>query len=61
MKKTLLIPAVFTLILAFGVSVFGAASVDGLLTTQIGAAPLSLTPVVITFDHRVGSSDFLML
>jgi len=61
MKRIYLIPAVFTFILAFGMSVFGAVSVDSLLTTQVNASPLSLTPVVITFDHRIANSDFLML
>src|SRR5438445_5284482 len=54
MKRIYLIPAVLTFILAFGLSAFGAVSVDSLLTTQVNASPLSLTPVVITFDHRVG-------
>src|SRR5258708_18415119 len=61
MKRIYLVAAVFTFILVFGLSVFGAVSIDGLLTTQVKASPLSLTPVVITFDHRVGNSDFLML
>lgn len=38
-----------------------APSIDGLLATKINAAPLGLTPVVITFDHKPVSSDFVML
>ena len=43
------------------VSAVAATSVDGLLAARINAAPLSLTPVVITFDHNVTNNDFLML
>ena len=43
------------------VSALAATSVDGLLAARINAAPLSLTPVVITFDHKVTNNDFLML
>ena len=43
------------------VSAFSATSIDGLLAARINASPLSLTPVVITFDHSVTSNDFLML
>ncbi|PYS87322.1 MAG: hypothetical protein DMF62_12830 [Acidobacteria bacterium] len=38
-----------------------APSIDGLLATKINAAPLGLTPVVITFDHKPVNSDFVML
>ena len=34
-------------------------SLDGLLTSQINASPLALTPVVITFNHKPTNSDFL--
>jgi subtilisin family serine protease len=47
--------------IAASVSVFAAPSVDSLLAATINAAPLSLTPVVITFDHSMTSNDFLML
>lgn len=40
---------------------FAIPSVDRLLKQQIDAAPLSLKPVIITFDHKPTSSDFLML
>ena len=58
MKKTL---AVLLFIFALSFSTFAAPSVDGLLATRINASPLSLTPVVITFDHSVTNTDFLML
>lgn len=36
-------------------------SVDRLLDATVNAAPLALTPVVITYDHQPGSADFLAL
>ena len=53
--------AVLVITITVSISVLAAASVDGLLAARINALPLSLTPVVITFDHKVTSSDFLML
>ena len=47
--------------IAASVSAVAAPSVDSLLATRINASPLSLTPVVITFDHSVTNNDFLML
>jgi subtilisin family serine protease len=47
--------------IAASVSATAAPSVDSLLAARINASPLSLTPVVITFDHGVTSNDFLML
>ena len=61
MKRLAYIPALIILTLAINLSIFAAPSIDKLLNTQINAAPVSLTPVVITFDHKVGNSDFLML
>jgi len=52
---------VLVVTIAASVSVFAAPSVDSLLAAKINAAPLSLTPVVITFDHSMTSNDFLML
>lgn len=46
---------------AFSVSALAAASVDGLLSTQINTAPLALTPVIITFDHQPAAGDFTYL
>ncbi len=53
--------AVVIVAIAASVSALAAPSVDGLLAARINAAPLSLTPVVITFDHSVTNTDFLML
>src|SRR5215510_3319921 len=53
--------AVVLVTIAASVSVIAGPSVDGLLAARINALPLSLTPVVITFDHNVTSGDFLML
>src|ERR671912_1586950 len=53
--------AVVVVTIAAFVSAVAAPSVDGLLAAKINASPLSLTPVVITFDHSVTNSDFLML
>jgi len=52
---------VLVVTIAASVSVFAAPSVDSLLAARINALPLSLTPVVITFDHSVTNNDFLML
>jgi hypothetical protein len=40
---------------------FAAPSVDSLLAARIDASPLDPTAVVITFDHSITNSDFLML
>lgn len=53
--------AVAIVTIAASVSAIAAPSIDGLLAARINASPLSLTPVVITFDHSVTNSDFLML
>src|SRR5215216_6892925 len=53
--------AVLVVTIAASVSAVAAPSVDSLLAARINALPLSLTPVVITFDHSVTSNDFLML
>ncbi|HET9714034.1 MAG TPA: S8 family serine peptidase [Pyrinomonadaceae bacterium] len=58
MRKAL---AVVVVTIAAYVSAVAAPSVDSLLAARINAAPLSLTPVVITFDHKVTNNDFLML
>ena len=61
MKRLVKIPALLILTFAINFSIFAAPSIDRLLSSQISASPLALTPVVITFDHKVGSTDFLML
>ena len=53
--------AVVLVTIAASFSAFAVPSVDSLLATRINLAPLSLTPVVITFDHKVTNTDFLML
>jgi hypothetical protein len=49
------------LIMAVATTAFAAPSVDRLLTQKISAAPTALTPVIITFDHKVTNNDFLVL
>jgi serine protease AprX len=53
--------AILVVAIAASISAIAAPSVDSLLAARINAAPLSLTPVVITFDHSVTNNDFLML
>ena len=60
-KVLAVVLAVMIAAIAAASSAFAAPSVDSLLAARINAAPLSLTPVVITFDHGLTSSDFLML
>ena len=43
------------------ITAFALPSVDRLLNQQVAALPLRLTPVVITFDHKLGTADFTML
>lgn len=60
--KTLLKAATgFLFFLTFAGSAMAASSIDKLLPQQISSAPLALTPVVITYDHKPGSADFLQL
>jgi subtilisin family serine protease len=42
-------------------SALAAPSIDRRLAEQIAAAPLSLTPVVITYDHQPAGADFTAL
>ena len=58
LAKTL---AVLVIAISASISAFATPSVDGLLAARINLSPLSLTPVVITFDHKVTNTDFLML
>src|SRR5689334_21261899 len=53
--------AVVVLIIAANLAVSAAVSVDKLLISQINARPLTLTPVIITFNHKPASADFAML
>ena len=61
MRMLVKVLTVVLITIAASISVTAGPSVDNLLATRINASPLSLTPVLITFDHSVTSSDFLML
>jgi subtilisin family serine protease len=61
MRRLVKTVAILVVMFAATVSAVAAPSVDSLLAAKINASPLSLTPVVITFDHKVTSNDFLML
>jgi subtilisin family serine protease len=61
MKRLMNVFGLATIILAINLSIFAAPSVDGLLSSQVNASPLALTPVIITFNSRPTDSDFLML
>jgi subtilisin family serine protease len=61
MNKFLKCFAVFLFAVMLQINAFAAPSIDRLLNRQIAASPLKLTPVVITFDHKVGNPDFTML
>ncbi|HSU25349.1 MAG TPA: hypothetical protein VLI65_05175, partial [Pyrinomonadaceae bacterium] len=53
--------AVVLIMSAASMAVSAAVSVDRLLVSQVNAAPLALTPVIITFNHKPASADFAML
>ena len=61
MKKIIYGIAALVLVLSFQLVLLAAPKVDGLLNQQVNAAPFSLTPVVITFNSKPTSADFLML
>jgi hypothetical protein len=61
MKRLINILVLIIFVLSVNLAVIAAQSIDRLLNMQLNTAPLSLTPVVITFDHKVGNTDFLML
>ena len=42
-------------------TLLAAPSIDGLLATRVNNSPLSLTPVIITFNHQPTSADYTML
>ena len=60
MKRTYIL-AVVLFIIGANLAASAAVSVDRLLSAQVSTAPLSLTPVIITFDHRPIAADFTML
>ena len=53
--------AVAAFAIIFQITALALPSVDRLLNQQIAASPLKLTPVVVTFDHKLTNTDFLML
>ena len=61
MKKIIYGIATLVLVLSFQLVLLAVPKVDGLLNQQVNAAPFSLTPVVITFNSKPTSADFLML
>ncbi len=61
MKKLFYVIATLVLVLSMQAVLLAAPKVDALLNNQVSAAPLSLTPVVITFNNKPTSADFLML
>ena len=61
MKRLINILAIAIITIAVNLTIFAAPSIDGLLSSQINASPLALTPVIITFDHSPTGADFLML
>jgi subtilisin family serine protease len=61
MKKLFYGFGVLVFVLASQIVLSAAPKIDALLNQKINAAPLGLTPVVITFYNRPTSSDFLML
>ncbi|HEY8562997.1 MAG TPA: S8 family serine peptidase [Pyrinomonadaceae bacterium] len=61
MKKLFYGLAVLFLILGSQLVSMALPKVDALLTQKINLAPLSLTPVVITFNNKPTGGDFLML
>ncbi|MGI8883933.1 MAG: S8 family serine peptidase, partial [Pyrinomonadaceae bacterium] len=61
MNKFLKIVAAIAFAIIFQITALAAPSVDKLLNQQITASPLKLTPVVITFDHKLANGDLLML
>jgi serine protease AprX len=61
MKKLFYFLTITIITISFNITARAAVSVDNLLNQQINAAPLSLTPVVITFDHNPNNADFQML
>jgi serine protease AprX len=59
--KRVNILVVVVIIIAANLAASAAVSIDRLLTSQLNAAPLSLTPVIITLNHKPASADFTML
>lgn len=58
MKKIFYGIAALVLVLSFQAVLLSAPRVDALLTQQVNSAPLSLTPVVITFNSKPTGQRF---
>ena len=61
MRRANILAVVVLIIAAANLAISAAVSVDRLLVSQVNAAPLALTPVIITFNHKPASADFAML
>lgn len=61
MKRPAQYLSLIALSIAMSLAISAATTVDALLASKINASPLSLTPVVITFERKPTNSDFLML
>jgi hypothetical protein len=61
MKRLICIFALAILVLAMNAAILAAPTVDRLLTAQLNASPLTLTPVVITFNRKPAAAEFQML
>lgn len=61
MKKLFYGITALILVLSFQTVLLAIPKIDNLLNQQVNNSPLSLTPVVITFNSRPTNSDFLML
>src|SRR5688572_14572655 len=61
MKRLVYGFAVLVSVLSFQLVSMALPKVDALLSQKINALPLGLTPVVITFNSKPTSADFLML
>jgi subtilisin family serine protease len=60
MRRVNILAAV-VLVITASAAVSASVSIDRLLTAQLNANPLALTPVIITYDHKPSSADFTLL
>jgi subtilisin family serine protease len=61
MKRSINLTRTILALAVLATAAFAAPTLDSRLVSQINAAPLALTPVVITFNQRPTSSDLQML
>ncbi|MEO6590602.1 MAG: S8 family serine peptidase [Pyrinomonadaceae bacterium] len=61
MKNLFSVFAAFLILVGAQTAIWATPSIDRLLQQQITKAPLGVSPVIITFDHKPTSADFLML